>query len=292
MYVKVITTEYLGGLLSAYALTGGEDKVYLEKALKVVEAIKPAYNTTSGMPYLLFNPVTGYTYHETPDLSTVSGDLLERTYLSDLTESWQVQTPAQRASNRIKQLSLRSEEDKHFHDAIDVNTGNWSARRVSLNRKTADFYRAFLGSFIQYREPLGSENINFMMYGRAIEGLISAGVIQGNDTTGLGEVYELDTATKSIVSKSQMEYETCYVGGLLALGARGLKKKARKIEESISLRRETLYTRPVAARHRKLATQIAETCYQASTRTATKLGPASFSPGNFETWSAGTYNLK
>ena len=305
MEVGAITTEYLGGLLSAYALAGGgggsgEDKVLLERAVKIAQAIRPAYSAPSGMPYLTFNPTTGSGQGETPPASAVGGDLLERTYLAELTGNRLVQSPAELANLRLLSLKLYSATESssgYFESFVNVTKGKrgaWSdPHRAGLSRHTDDLYRALLGSFRQVRGKTAAAEANLVAYARAVEELVSAGIIRaGNDSTnGLGAVLELDIARKSIANEGLMEYETCYVGGLLALGAVEIEKKARLIEQAFSAQRETLFTRQVAARHRKLATQIAETCYQASTRTATKLGPASFSPGNFEVWSAGIYNL-
>jgi hypothetical protein len=42
------TLSYLGGLLSAYALT--QDELYLHKADTLGELLSPAFGTTSGFP--------------------------------------------------------------------------------------------------------------------------------------------------------------------------------------------------------------------------------------------------
>ena len=49
--------RYVGGLLSAFALTG--DDLFREKALHVAEKLTPAFKTPTGIPYALVNMRTG-----------------------------------------------------------------------------------------------------------------------------------------------------------------------------------------------------------------------------------------
>ena len=49
------TIRYLGGLLSAYALSG--EKILLTKADELAEALLPVFNTKSGFPIFAINPV-------------------------------------------------------------------------------------------------------------------------------------------------------------------------------------------------------------------------------------------
>ena len=46
----------LGGLLSIYDLTS--DEKFLERAAAVANAIAPAFDTNSGIPYTMINPFT------------------------------------------------------------------------------------------------------------------------------------------------------------------------------------------------------------------------------------------
>ena len=57
--VSVFETNirYVGGLLSAYALTG--DVVFREKAAHVADKLTPAFKTPTGIPYALINLRSG-----------------------------------------------------------------------------------------------------------------------------------------------------------------------------------------------------------------------------------------
>ena len=58
MYAPFFETviRYLGGLLSAYALS--EDAVLLDKAENLGKLLSPAFGTESGLPYFGVNTVT------------------------------------------------------------------------------------------------------------------------------------------------------------------------------------------------------------------------------------------
>ena len=49
--------RYVGGLLSAYALTG--DDMFRDKALHVAEKLTPAFKSPTGIPFALINMRTG-----------------------------------------------------------------------------------------------------------------------------------------------------------------------------------------------------------------------------------------
>ena len=48
--------RYLGGLMSAYALSN--EPILLEKADELARVLSPAFNSTTGFPYYAVNPVS------------------------------------------------------------------------------------------------------------------------------------------------------------------------------------------------------------------------------------------
>lgn len=48
--------RFIGGLLSAYSLSG--DYMFVEKAKYVADILLPAFETPTGIPYALINPIT------------------------------------------------------------------------------------------------------------------------------------------------------------------------------------------------------------------------------------------
>ena len=51
-----VNIRFIGGLLSLYTLT--KDKIYLDKAELVATKLLPAFETETGIPYALVNPIT------------------------------------------------------------------------------------------------------------------------------------------------------------------------------------------------------------------------------------------
>lgn len=49
--------RYLGGFISAYELSERKQDVLLQKAEKLAQELLPAFNTPSGLPHHLWNPV-------------------------------------------------------------------------------------------------------------------------------------------------------------------------------------------------------------------------------------------
>ena len=83
------TIRVLGGLLSAYHLSGG-DPIYLEKAIDLADRMLPAFETPSGLPFPLVNlgKGEGHRGKDSPGLSSIAEVAtlqLEFRYLSHLT---------------------------------------------------------------------------------------------------------------------------------------------------------------------------------------------------------------
>ena len=51
-----VNIRFTGGLLALYALT--KDKMYLDKAEQIAEAFLPVFDSPTGIPYSLFNPIS------------------------------------------------------------------------------------------------------------------------------------------------------------------------------------------------------------------------------------------
>ena len=51
-----VTIRFIGGLLSAYYLSG--DILFANKAKEVADILMPAFDTKTGIPFALVNPIT------------------------------------------------------------------------------------------------------------------------------------------------------------------------------------------------------------------------------------------
>ncbi|VDK61083.1 unnamed protein product [Gongylonema pulchrum] len=93
-YMSVFETNirFVGGLLSAYALT--QDRMFVEKAADIANLLLPAFDTPTGIPHAMVNPVTGASHNwgwangECSILSEFGSLQLEFDYLSQLTRNF------------------------------------------------------------------------------------------------------------------------------------------------------------------------------------------------------------
>lgn len=81
--------RFVGGLLTCYAFT--KDEMFLTKANSIASLMLPAFNTPTGIPHALVNPMTGHSKNyawasQSSSILAEAGTLhLEFAYLSHLT---------------------------------------------------------------------------------------------------------------------------------------------------------------------------------------------------------------
>lgn len=99
------TIRVLGGLLSAYHLSGN-DPVYLEKATDLGQRLIGAFQTSSGIPYSSIVLSTGlpFTAHVPSSTAEVTTIQLEFKYLSHLTGDYKYWDAAERVMYKMKEL--------------------------------------------------------------------------------------------------------------------------------------------------------------------------------------------
>ncbi len=272
--LRDINSQFIGGLLSMFALTGGTNRSLLETASHIVKVSKWAYTTHSGLPRRELNFAREHG-HPLSFLDSAGGDYLEATYLGDLTaDRDQVKERAVKLRQKLVQMRVKSYKNNelYFQAVADEYYGNFhnSFDWILLNSYTSAFYRSLLTSTIQS----GKRDLEgLQLYTETIDGLINIGVIQSNDSTGLGLATKRSPQRSYFDDRTDMMYSACFAGGMLSLGAKEILTKYLNVSKNLTMETVT--------QHQKLATQLAETCYQASTRTATKLAPVRFYPQNF-----------
>ncbi|KAJ2790518.1 hypothetical protein H4R20_007003, partial [Coemansia guatemalensis] len=107
---KVFETNirYVGGLLSAYELSG--DSVFLEKAVELADLLMPAFDTPLGLPWQMLNITTGEGSSETPgttltNLAELGTYQMEFFRLSQLTRNATYHEAAQNAITVMLRLN-------------------------------------------------------------------------------------------------------------------------------------------------------------------------------------------
>lgn len=98
--------RYLGGLLSAYALT--HEPILLQRADDLATKLDPVFNTTSGLPTFGVNPDTCVFWHTSREI------IVSDTRFSQ----WSLHTSTNRDSGRDRELSSRVRVSR-AHDRQD-----------------------------------------------------------------------------------------------------------------------------------------------------------------------------
>ncbi|XP_013138734.1 PREDICTED: mannosyl-oligosaccharide alpha-1,2-mannosidase isoform A-like [Papilio polytes] len=142
------TIRFVGGLLSCYALTG--DVVFRDKAAEVADALLPAFDTPTGLPFSLINPSTKASrqYHWAGPNSILSeiGTLhMEFSYLSDVTG----RDVYRKKVDRIREALYNIEKPGDLYpNYINPRTGQWGQRHMSLGALGDSFYEYLLKAWL------------------------------------------------------------------------------------------------------------------------------------------------
>ncbi|KAF1812520.1 class I alpha-mannosidase [Eremomyces bilateralis CBS 781.70] len=220
------TIRYLGGLLSAYDLSGGQYSLLLDKARQLGDILYGAFDTPNRMPLARWDWAAGQRYHgQTAQSHILAAELgslsLEFTRLSQLTGEPKYYDAVQRITDALAE----QQNDTHI-------PGLWP---VALNAKKLRFTedRSFtLGgmadSLYEYlpKEHLllgGTTQQYAQMYEFAIEAakehLFFRPLTPGNqDILISGSVRK--SSFGALKQDPQGQHLTCFVGGMVALGAK------------------------------------------------------------------------
>ncbi|KAI5955594.1 MNS1 [Candida jiufengensis] len=244
------TIRMLGGLLSAYHLSEGDD-LYLDKAVGLANSLHGAYKSPTGIPYSSVNLKTGIGIKNhvdngassTAEAATVQ---LELRYLAKLTgeiEWWEI-------SEKIMEV-LESNKPKDGLVPIYINpdTGKYQGNLIRLGSRGDSYYEYLLKQFLQTK---GDEQIYYDLYKESVEGVKKhlKGKSYPNELTFIGE---LERGINGPLS-NKMDHLVCFYGGLLALGAtNGLTLKEAKEQKWWNENRESDF---------KFGEELTYTCYK------------------------------
>lgn len=239
-----ITIRVLGGLLSAYDLTG--DKLFKEKAVELGDRLLPCFKTPSNVPYSDVNLKTGRAHPPKwgPDSSTseVTTIQMEFRELSRVTGDDKYEKAAHAVSMH---LHTQPKKDGLVPIFINAQTGNLrSSATISVGARGDSYYEYLLKQWLQ----TGKDNMMFQHdYLEAVEGMKKHLLRKSEPSklTYLGELIGGRTFSP------KMDHLVCFMGGTLALGAyNGLDEE-----------------------HLELGKELTRTCYEMYNRMPTKLSP-------------------
>ncbi|KAG8451584.1 hypothetical protein GDO86_003689 [Hymenochirus boettgeri] len=244
-----VNIRYIGGLLSAYFLTGKE--VFRDKAIGLGNKLLPAFSTPTGIPRGIINLGNGLNWSwgwasAGSSILAEFGTLhLEFAQLSELSGN----TIFIDKVNTIRKILGKIEKPHGLYpNYFSPVTGNWVQHHVSLGGLGDSFYEYLIKSWLMSAQQ---DNEAKDMYYKALEA-IEAHLIR-KSVGGLTYIAEW----RGGILDHKMGHLTCFAAGMLALGAKGAP----------TLKRE---------HYMDLASEIANTCHESYARTDTKLGPEVF----------------
>ncbi|XP_061756888.1 mannosyl-oligosaccharide 1,2-alpha-mannosidase IA isoform X1 [Nerophis ophidion] len=244
-----VNIRFVGGLLSAYYLSGKE--VFRRKAVELGEKLLPAFKTPTGIPWALLNLKSGIG-RNWPWASGGSSILaeygtlhLEFMHLSKLSENPDF---AQKVMKIRKVLNRLDKPHGLYPNYLNPNSGQWGQHYVSVGGMGDSFYEYLLKAWLMSDR---TDEEAKKMYYDALQA-IETNLIR-KSSGGLTYIAEW----KGGLLEHKMGHLACFAGGMIALGADGAPgdKTGHQMEQ---------------------AAEIARTCHESYSRTALKLGPEAF----------------
>ncbi|PSR98688.1 Mannosyl-oligosaccharide 1,2-alpha-mannosidase [Actinidia chinensis var. chinensis] len=263
----------VGGLLSAYHLSGGEQgknlihkgpnpTVYLTNARNLADHLLVAF--TSSPTAIPFSDVVLHdrSAHAAPDglssTSEVSTLQLELNYLSSVTGDPKYSKVSMKVLEHMKTLP---KEEGLVPIYISPHSGEFSGGNIRLGSRGDSYYEYLLKVWLQQRD----NNVTYLhdMYEEAMKGVRHL-LVRKSIPNGLVFVGELPSGPNGAFSP-KMDHLVCFLSGTLALGAtKGITKKE-------SMKNNLLTFEDLE--NLKLAEDLAKTCYEMYSVTSTGLAP-------------------
>ncbi|KAJ7991482.1 hypothetical protein DPEC_G00284330 [Dallia pectoralis] len=244
-----VNIRYVGGLLSAYYLTGEE--VFKRKAVELGMKLLPAFNTSTGIPHGVVNLAGDSRRTSAGDLprSSVLAEIgtlhLEFVHLSELTQD---SIYTEKVMNIRKHLNHLDKPHGLYPNALNPVSGNWEQHLVSIGALGDSFYEYLIKSYLMSDRT--DEEARAMYYD-ALEA-IEKHLVQ-RSPGGLTYIAEW----RGGVLDHRMDHLACFSGGMIGIGAE--------------------HGRPGSRQHQlDLAANITHTCHESYRRTPTMLGPEVF----------------
>ncbi|KAF5204870.1 Mannosyl-oligosaccharide 1,2-alpha-mannosidase MNS3 [Thalictrum thalictroides] len=271
------TIRVLGGLLSAYHLSGGENgtdilkfegpkpTVYLEIAKDLADRLLVAF--TASPTSIPFSDVvlSDRTAHPAPgglsSTSEVSTVQLEFNYLSTVLNDSKYGLEAMKVLEHMRILPTVQGLVPIY---ISPHSGEFSGQNIRLGSRGDSYYEYLLKVWLQHGTSQDSDfQYLHKMYEEAMKGVRSL-LVRKSIPKGLVFVGELPSGSEDDFSP-KMDHLVCFLPGTLALGAtKGFTKKQAMKDNLVSF--EDL-------ENLKLAEDLIKTCFEMYAVTSTGLAP-------------------
>ncbi|KAM3614500.1 uncharacterized protein V6R79_015478 [Siganus canaliculatus] len=244
-----VNIRYVGGLLSAYYLTGEE--VFKNKVMELGEKLLPAFNTPTGIPRGVINLGSGTSWSwgwasAGSSILAEFGTLhLEFVHLSELSKN---PIYTEKVMNIRKLLNKIEKPHGLYPNFLSPVSGNWVQHHVSIGGLGDSFYEYLIKSFLMSDK---TDDDAKRMYYDALEA-IETNLVQ-KSPGGLTYMAEW----RGGILDHKMGHLACFSGGMIGIGADDGAPEKRQ-------------------HYLDLAAEITHTCHESYTRSATKLGPEAF----------------
>ncbi|XP_019724712.1 mannosyl-oligosaccharide 1,2-alpha-mannosidase IA [Hippocampus comes] len=244
-----VNIRYVGGLLSAYYLTGEE--LFKTKVLELGAKLLPAFNTPTGIPRGVINLGSGgsWSWGWASAGSSILAEFgtlhLEFVHLSELSGD---PVYTEKVMNIRKLLNKIEKPQGLYPNFLSPVSGNWVQHHVSIGGLGDSFYEYLIKSYLM-SDKMDEDAKN--MYYNALEA-IESNLVQ-KSPGGLTYMAEW----RGGILDHKMGHLACFSGGMIGIGAdEGAPDKRRHYLD--------------------LAAEVTRTCHESYDRSATKLGPEAF----------------
>lgn len=244
-----VNIRFIGGLLSAYYLSGEE--IFKTKAVQLAEKLLPAFNTPTGIPWAMVNLKSGvgrnwgWASAGSSILAEFGTLHMEFVHLSYLTGNLVYYN---KVMHIRKLLQKMDRPNGLYPNYLNPRTGRWGQYHTSVGGLGDSFYEYLLKAWLMSDK---TDHEARKMYDDAIEAIEKHLIKKSRG--GLVFIGEW----KNGHLEKKMGHLACFAGGMFALGADGSRKDK-------------------AGHYLELGAEIARTCHESYDRTALKLGPESF----------------
>uniref|UniRef100_A0A8C8CK72 alpha-1,2-Mannosidase n=1 Tax=Oncorhynchus tshawytscha TaxID=74940 RepID=A0A8C8CK72_ONCTS len=238
-----VNIRYVGGLLSAYYLTGEE--VFKRKVVELGKNLLPAFNTPTGIPHGVVNLASDSKRWSGGDLGRSSvlaefGTLhLEFVHLSELTND---PIYTEKVMNIRKHLNQLDKPRGLYPNALNPVSGNWEQHYVSIGALGDSFYEYLIKSYLMSDR---TDEVAKRMYYAALEA-IENNLVQRSPG---GLIYVAEW--RGGILDHRMGHLACFSGGMIGIGAEHGSPETRQHQLD-------------------LAANITHTCHESYRRTLTK----------------------
>uniref|UniRef100_A0A671K289 alpha-1,2-Mannosidase n=1 Tax=Sinocyclocheilus anshuiensis TaxID=1608454 RepID=A0A671K289_9TELE len=242
-----VNIRYVGGLLSAYYLTGAE--IFKQKVMELGEKLLPAFNTPTGIPRGVINLGSGTSWSwgwasAGSSILAEFGTLhLEFLHLSQLSGN---PLFTEKVMNIRKLLNKIEKPHGLYPNFLSPVSGNWVQHHVSIGGLGDSFYEYLIKSYLMSDK---TDQEAQKMYYSAMEA-IETNLVQ-KSPGGLTYLAEW----RGGILDHKMGHLACFSGGMIGIGA----------DDGPAGQRQ---------HYLDLAAEITHTCHESYS--PTKLGPEAF----------------